>query len=105
MEEDGVVFLAGLECRHHALVLVREGVGQARVARRGVGVQAEFGQVLRRVWILRVLGWAATGDDEVGSDEVKDLVRVGKDRVRGPGEGFGVPHVDQGPGLDLGVSG
>ena len=99
MEEDGVVFFAGLELWYQVRSRVCEGDGCARVAGRCVGVETKLGQVLGWVWVGRVLGWTAAWDDERGADEVEDLVRVGVDCVGGAGEGVCVPDVDQGPGL------
>jgi hypothetical protein len=100
VEEDGVVVLVFVICGHHSLVGVGEGDEGAGVAGRGGRVEAELGQVLRWVGVWRVLGRAATGDDEGRLDEVEHLVGVGVDGVGGAGEGVCFPDVDQGPGLD-----
>ena len=71
MEKDGIVRFPGLvvRCKSFVVVsvfLVHECDGRSWVAGGGGAIVAQLWQLLRRVWVGRVLVWTTSRDDEVG---------------------------------------
>ena len=71
MEKDGIVRFPSLvvRCKSFVVVsvlLVHECDGRSWVASGGGAIVAQLWQLLRRVWVGRVLVWTTSRDDEVG---------------------------------------